>query len=291
MPSNQIVEQKSIGLVLNDLTSPFFSMIIPSVEELASENGFNLLLSNTSQRLDKEESQIEHFRRMGVDGLIIASTSHQYHATPSIRKLHDDQFPYAMVSYVEDTDIYYVGTDHEEGAFLATEHLISCGYKTIGYISAEPGNLLGELRRKGYARALESHGICLRNELVFPLDWNDYESGFKFGNEFVQMTDRPEAMFVFSDLAALGFEQVVSDHGFRIPEDVAIVGFDDIKRDLYAPVPLTTVHQPTNVIGRFAMETVLKRIRNEPTEVRTILEPELVIRASCGANRTDVQNV
>ena len=98
-------------------------------------------------------------------------------------------------------------------------------------------------------------------------------------------------MFVYNDLSALGFERAVLDKGLRVPEDVAIVGFDDIKRGVVAPVPLTTIHQPTDEIGALAFEYLVRRIEGEEVPVRTILKPSLVVRDSCGASKQDRREV
>jgi len=279
----------TIGLVLRDLNSPFFSRIVESVEKEVSENQCNLLVATSANRQDKEESQIQHYLDIGVSGLIIASMTRVYHASETIRKLQKENFPFVMVSYMADEDINYVGTDHEFGAFIATEHLIRLGYNKIGYINGEKGNLLGELRKTGFMKALRKYGKKFRKDFVFRMnyrgEWHDYESGYEIGKMFKELSERPEAMFVYNDLAALGFQRSLLDQGFRIPENVAIIGFDDIKRGVIAPVPLTTVHQPTDQIGRLAAGMVLKMIKGQSVEHRIILKPYLVIRNSCGAKQ------
>ncbi len=287
-----LARHKTIGLVLRDLKSPFFSLIVHSVEEKASEKKYNLLLSNSSDSLEKEESQIRHFRQIGVSGLIIASMSRIYRATNTIRKLHHENFPYVFVSYMEDEDIFYVGTDHEYGAYLATKHLIKLGHNKIGYISGEEGNLLSELRKKGYLRALQQYGKPYEESFVFRScskgEEDDYQCGYEIGQRFLTLTQKPDAVFAYKDLAALGFQQAILDQGLKVPEDVAIVGFDDIERGQYAPVPLTTIHQPTAVIGAIAVETLIKRIEGKEATTRTILKPKLVVRESCGAKTRSI---
>ncbi|MFH0991216.1 MAG: GntR family transcriptional regulator [bacterium] len=281
---------KTIGFVLRDLESPFFSRILSSVEKTLSEERYNLLLSSTAGRDDKEDTMIQHFLEIGVSGLIIASMSREYIASPIIRQLHREHFPYVVVSYIADEDITYVGTDHEEGAFIATEHLISLGYKKIGYIngvSGERGSLLGDLRKKGFLRALHHHKMeySPKYEYRFQLrgEWNDYQSGYQIGLEFSSASDRPDAIFAFDDLSALGFQKAVLDKGLGVPKDIAIVGFDDIRRGVTAPVPLTTVHQPLAEIGEAAVDILLRTITGQPVQTRRILKPSLVIRESCGA--------
>lgn len=285
--SSELSTQASIGLVFRDLKSPFFSLIIPSIEKVLSEQGYNILLSNSANQIEKEESQIGHFRKLEVNGLIIASMTHAFHATSVIRKLHEEQFPYVVISYIADTDINYVGSDHEFGAFLATEHLIKLGYEKIGYINGEAGNRLGELRKQGYQRALQQYGKTYHEEFVYRLElrgeWNDYRSGYDIGQKFIGLPCKPDAMFIYNDLSALGFEKALLESGLKIPEDVAIIGFDNIKRGRIAQVPLTTIKQPTEKIGELAAQTLIERINGGNPPARIILKPQLIIRESCGA--------
>ncbi|MGE5862054.1 MAG: LacI family DNA-binding transcriptional regulator, partial [Ignavibacteria bacterium] len=281
-----ISKHKSIGLVLRDLKHPFFSLIVNSVEEKAYQLGYNIFLSNSSGRIEKEESQISHFENIGVNGLIIASMSLIYRATDNIIKLHKRNFPYVMVSYMEDPEIYYVGTDNEKGAFIATEHLIKLGYENIGYVNGGEGNLLGLVRKKGYEKALKDYKRKIDSKLIFnlPLEGDRFKSGYELGRNYLKLNPLPDALFFYSDLAALGFQKGVVDLGLKVPDDVAIVGFDDIDLAKYASSPLTTIKQNTDKIGELAMVSVINRIEGKVTSIRTILEPELIIRQSCGAS-------
>jgi DNA-binding LacI/PurR family transcriptional regulator len=192
-----------------------------------------------------------------------------------------------MVSFVVDDDISFVGTDHEEGGFIATDHLIKLGYKRIGYINGEEGNLVGEARKKGFLKAIQQAGLQFNTNDEFRLRLRgesfDYDSGYEIGEQFARKNDRPEALFIYNDLSTLGFQKAVFDNQLSVPEDIGIVGFDDIKRGVTAPVPLTTVHQPTDEIGALSVEILLRRIQGESIAPRHILKPSLVVRSSCGA--------
>lgn len=289
-PRIDFSKHRSIGFVLRDLDSPFFSTILKSAEKKLSEQKYNLLVSNTAGKAEKEDSMINHFLDIGISGLIIASMSREYRATPMIRKLHEQNFPYAVVSYMVDKDISYVGSDHEEGAFIATKHLIKLGYKKIGYlngISGDESSLLGDLRKKGYLSALRKYGIEYNPnyEYKFQLrrEWNDYQSGYDIGIRFASSDNRPQAVFAFDDLTALGFQKAVLMNGLRVPDDVAIVGFDDIRSGVTAPVPLTTVHQPNKEIGKIAVDVVLGKINGQKIQGQKVLKPSLIVRDSCGA--------
>jgi DNA-binding LacI/PurR family transcriptional regulator len=282
-------KSRSIGFILQEIDSPFFSRIVASVEKNLSVLKYNLLLSSTSGEREREENMIQHMLDIGVSGLIIASMAREYRASPIIRQLHEQKFPYVHVSYLVDEDITYVGVDHEQGAFIATQHLIKLGYKRIGYLNGirgEQGSLLGNLRKKGYLAALRHHDVAYNPdyEYMFQLrgEWDDYQSGYDIGLQFAKSLHRPEAVFAFDDLSALGFEKAVLDQGLQVPQDIAIVGFDDIKRGVTAPVPLTTIHQPTDEIGSVAVDVIHRKITGQPYESRILLKPTLVVRESCG---------
>ncbi len=286
-------DHRSIGLVLRDLNHPYFSMIVRSVEERAYQLGFNVLLSNSSGNIEREENQIDKFRRMGVDGLIIASLSLEYKATEHIQRLHTENFPYVMVSYMHDPEYWYVGSDHELGGYLATEHLLQIGYRSIGYVHMGGKSLLSEVRKNGYSRALTEHGMAYDPELVFVLDSERYnfgtdrfQIGYRFGQDFGTFRKRPHALFFYNDMVALGFIQGAAEQNIRVPEDVGIVGFDDAIVGRYASVPLTSIHQPVDKIGSMAVEIIQKRIQKIEVEKRTIFKPSLVIRESCGAKKS-----
>jgi len=282
-----ISRHDSIGLVLQDLKNPFFSLIAHMVEETAYSKGYNILLSNSSSQIKKEESQINHFKNIGVKGMIIATLRKEPHAPQIIRDLHDEGFPYVMVSYVADDDIWHVGADHEGGAKMGTEHLINLGYKKIGYINSPTNNSLGEIRFKGYKKALKNAGLEFNNDHSLQLAsgglTDGYQVGYKLGDLFDAMEDKPEAFFVYNDSSALGFIKRIQELGYSVPNDIAIVGFDDIDQAKYANVPLTTIHQPIEKIGATAIDKLLEIIEGKKPEVRSILQPHLIIRESCGA--------
>lgn len=291
---NQInlAEHRTIGLVLRELNHPFFSMIVQSVEARAYEMGFNVLLSGSSGDLEKEENQITKFRSMGVDGVIIASLSLQYKATDYIQRLHSENFPYVMVSYIHDPDFWYVGTDHELGGYMATEHLIRAGHRSIGYVHIGGKNLLSEVRKNGYSRALMEFDLPYDSEAVITLDpkihdfgTDRHQLGYHFGKNFTSLAKRPEALFFYNDMLAIGFIQGVIESGLSVPHDVAVVGFDDTTVARFTPVPLTTIHQPVDKIGRMAVEILEKRIQKADVGNRTILKPSLIVRESCGAKK------
>lgn len=276
----------ALGFVLRDLASPFFSRVANAAQQRADALGYGLLFSSSSNRLDREEEQIQRFSDMGVNGLIIASMSRTYRLSEPIRTLHDRGFPYVMVSYTAGSDVHYVGTDQEPSGFLATQHLIETGRRRIGFIGDKFGSMTCELRGSGYRRALTQNGLAVdpafQFEYPYEGEWNDFRSGYAIGERVAALPVKPDGVFVYNDLGALGFQDALLDRGIRVPDDIAVVGIDDIELAGMARVPLTTVRQPVDRIGAEAVDTVLALLRGDKTETRKILQPELVVRRSSG---------
>jgi len=278
---------KALGLVLRDLRSPFFSMIIHSVQAEAERRGYTLLISNSADHEEREVSQIARFRSMEISGMIIASMSYTHEATPPVLKLMESKFPMVMVSYIEDDRISYVGIDNLQGAYLATKHLVDLGYSRIGYISGGRGNVLSTLRMEGYQRALKDAGLPVDRKYLFELpvkqEWRYYDAARALGHQILGLKSRPEAIFAYDDMIALGLQQAVLEIKLQVPDDLAIVGFDDIEQVKLAPVPLTTIRQPVEEIGERAVGALTAQIDGRKEATRILLNPRLVIRESCGS--------
>lgn len=286
-PTEGVRAPQTIGFVLRDLSSPFFSLVAHAAQQRADALGYGLLFSSSSNRMDREEEQIRRFTDLGVNGLIIASMSRTYRISEPIKALHDRGFPYVMVSYTAGDDVPFVGMDLEKGGLLAARHLIENGRRRIGYIGDKFGSIMCEMRGSGYRKALTDAGLPIAGTFQFEYpyegEWNDYRSGYTIGERVAGLAEKPDAMFVFNDLGALGFQDALQDRGVRVPDDIAVVGLDDIELAARARVPLTTVRQPVQQIGTLAVDTILARVRGERPQIRMILEPELVVRVSSGS--------
>jgi LacI family transcriptional regulator len=287
-PTRNLKTENTIGFVSRDLKNPFFSLIAHEIELIANTKGYITLITNSTDNQDKEENLIRQLKESGATGLIIASMAQKYFANETIRTLHKEKFPYVMVSYVHDKDIYFVGTDHVHGGFLATEHLIQRGYESIGFINSPIGNLTGDLRRIGYFKAMEHYQRSINPDHIYYLEygggWKYYSAGLELGKSICKKKNRPNAFFVYNDLAAIGFQRAVLDFGLRVPDDVAIVGFDDIEMASYVRVPLTTIRQPTKEIANNALDVIIGQINSSNPQYHTILKPELIVRASTTEN-------
>jgi LacI family transcriptional regulator len=281
-----IATSTTIGFVLRDLSSPFFSLIAHGAQQRADALGVGIMFASSSNRLDREEEQIRRLRLFGVHGFIIVSMSRTFRLSEGIQALHDADFPYTMVSWTAGEDIPFVGLDLAEAGYQAAQHLLSLGRSKFGYLIDRVGSLNGELRMSRYRSSIESAGFSIDRSFIFehafPGEENDYKSGYAAGQSIALRRSRPDAMFCFNDLGALGLEDALLDAGLRVPGDVAIVGIDDIDLTARARVPLTTLRQPCDAIGARAVDSILARIRGERPPVRQLLQPELIIRSSTG---------
>jgi DNA-binding LacI/PurR family transcriptional regulator len=288
-PAGEDGEVGLLGFVLRDLGSPYFSLIAYAAQERADALGCGLVFASSSRGLDNEEQQIRRLRRLGVSGLIIGSMRRHYGTDEPVRELLSAGVPFVMVSFTDGEGVPFIGTDLERTGYLATRHLLAAGRARIGYVSDRRGSSPGELRKRGYRRALAEFRRPVHPEFEFeyplPGEGQDYWSGYAIGERVAALADRPDAMFVFNDLGAIGFEDALLDCGVRIPEEIAVVGVDDIEESARARVPLTTVRQPTARIGALAVESLVARLRGESTPVRQLFDPELVVRESCGSSR------
>ncbi|GLC23723.1 GntR family transcriptional regulator [Roseisolibacter agri] len=276
-----------LGFVLRDLSSPFFSLVAHAALQRADAAGYGLLFSSSLNRLDREEEQIRRFLDLGVQGLVIASMSRTYRLSEPMQALQDAGIPFVMVSFIEGEDVPFVGGDLHDAGYLAGRHLIEVGRRRLGYVGDRFGSTMFELRSSGYRKAAREAGLSIDDRFVFEYpyegEWNDYRSGRTIGEHVAAMAERPDAIYVHNDLGALGLMDGLLAHGIRVPEDIAVVGLDDIELAARASIPLTTVRQPTDRIGALAVETVLARLRGEHPPTRQLLAPELIVRRSCGA--------
>lgn len=268
----------SIGLIIPDISNPFFPEVTRGIEEEAKKKGYSVFLCNTNYESDQEVRYLKLLIERRVDGIILASGFKD--ASP-LESLLPGSIP--MVSlctrfdHIRDS---FVVIDNERGGFIATRHLIEQGYATIGFIGTKSDGFSDGQRYRGYRQALEKFNIPIEDRFVFAGDMKR-ETGYRIIKRMVAGQDYPRALFVENDLMALGVIQGIKESGLQIPGDIAVVGFDDITFASFPEIGLTTVRQPKYEMGKLAATILLDQIMNETTESkRHILEPELIIRTS-----------
>ena len=269
----------TLGMLIPDITNPFFAEIARGVEDTANKNNFNVILCNTDDKLKKERTYLEILRGKRVDGLILG-TAHI--RDKSILELEKKKFPYILVSRnIEGLDKNCIIVDDVAGGLMATEHLINMGHRRIAHITG-PLKVRGSINRlEGYKLALEKHQIEYKEELVEEGDFR-IKGGYQAMKKFLKLPEPPTAIFAANDLLALGAMQVIQKRKYHIPKDFCIIGFDDIRLASFVYPPLTTVRQPMLEMGALAVKMLLKIIEEEEfNQKKEILEPKLIIRESC----------
>jgi LacI family transcriptional regulator len=177
-------------------------------------------------------------------------------------------------------DVPTIGATNWAGGLSATEHLLSLGHRRIGFIAGPRRLLCSRARLDGYRAGLEAAGVAVADELLYQGDFY-HESGFAGGSALLELADPPTAIFAASDQMAFGVYEAVRRRGLRVPDDVSVVGFDDLPEDRWSSPPLTTVRQPLTEMGALAARTVLRLAQGEAIESpRVELATELVVRDS-----------
>lgn len=259
----------------------FLPGVLQGATRAARRYGYHLLFRPIEPD-ESEDAYVELARGRHTDGLILSGPRSD---DTALLDLHREQFPIVIHGQLPGTDIPSVDVDNVQGAMMAVEHLLRLGHRRIGMITnAPPAYTASRQRLEGYRRALEAAGIPDDEELVRYGNF-DEESGRQAMEALLSLEKRPTAVFIASDMVAIGALRALREHGLRVPEDMAIVGFDDIATARYLIPALTTVHVPAFGLGWGAAELLIRIIEDDlPNETQVRLETQLVVRESCGAN-------
>ncbi|MDP9466028.1 MAG: LacI family DNA-binding transcriptional regulator [Actinomycetota bacterium] len=277
-----------IDLVFNDLDSPWAVEVIRGVEEAAHAAGAGTVVSAIHRRRSSARQWLENLRARASDGVILVTTALDPDLHAELRRLH---VPAVVVdpAGVPDLDVPTIGATNWAGGVSATEHLTRLGHRRIGFVAGRPGLWCSRARLDGYRAGLEAVGIAVDPELLVQGDF-DYASGFEGATRLLALDDRPTAVFAASDQMALGVYEAVRKRGLRVPEDVSVVGFDDLPQACWSSPPLTTVRQPLAEMGMLAVRTVLRLLNGENLESAKVeLATEVVVRESTAPPHTEVQ--
>ncbi len=269
----------TLGMLIPDITNPFFAELARGVEDAANKNNFNVILCNTDDKLKKEKTYLEILREKQVDGLILG-TAHI--RDKSILELEKIKFPYMLVSRnVEKLNKNCIIIDDIAGGIMATEYLIKLGHHRIAHITGPLKTRSALNRLKGYQLVLKKHKIEYNDELVGEGDFR-IKGGYQVMKRFLKLAKPPTAIFAANDLLALGAMQAIQKKNFHIPEKFSVIGFNDIELASFVYPSLTTIRQPILEMGNLAVKMLLNIIIDgEFNQKKVILQPKLVTRESC----------
>jgi LacI family transcriptional regulator len=269
----------TVGIVVSDVTNPFFGELLLGVEEVLRPQNCALMICNTNETLEYEAHYLDLLLNQRVDGIIAAATSQPW---IELSKAEVQQTPVVFVDRAFDNlEGFYVGVDNKAGAYRGTQHLIQCGYKKIGILAGLDRLSTMRERMNGFCQALQDAGLPVNNKWIIPSQLS-IEGGQHAMCELFGLPDIPEAVFINNNLLTLGALLEMQELGLDCTEDIGIVSFDDHPWAAVSCPPLTVVRQPTRKIGQTAAEMILALINDRPVaERRVILDCEIVKRQSC----------
>lgn len=279
---------KVIGLILPDITNHFFSMIARGVEDQAHFSDYQVMLCNTDANMITEYNYLQTLIRNKVSGIVIAGTVRGKQDNEQFNNvLTCNQIPIVMIDRkVNDDRIDTVRFDNFLGGKMMTKHLLGLGHRKIVFLNGPNCLDVSMDRELGYREALIEAGMNVDEENIRYGEFT-YESGNKMVSQLIEKNNLPSAIFAANDLIAIGAINQLREAGLKVPEDVAVVGFDNIWITSNIDPPLTTVVQPAFNMGVHGIKLLLNRIENPSIEiVEKVFEPVLEIRKSCGAKRS-----
>lgn len=268
----------TLGLVLPDSANPFFAEIGRSIEDEAFKKGYSVFLCNTELDTQRELFYVDVLSKKQVDGIIFVAAGDQ---ADSLEFLVGRNMPVVMVDRsVPNVEVDAVFTDNQLGGYLAARHLLELGHKRIACISGPSSITPSAERMIGYRKALEEAGLPYDETLILRGDYHA-QSGMEVTHAILKMNPRPTAIFALNDLMALGALQAAAEANCAVPEDLAVVGYDDLEIARFTNPPLTTIAQPKKEIGVKAIDLLVDRIsRKDRSPSRLVLPPELIVRRS-----------
>lgn len=269
----------TLGMLVPDITNPFFSSIIKGAEDAARERGYNLILCNTEDLPEREASYLAVLRERQVDGLLIAS-SRMGNAT--ITGLRREQFPFVLLNRsAHAAGDLAVLVDNRAGAETVVAHLAALGHRRVAHIAGPSSTTTGAERWAGFTDAARAHGLATDKRLLIEAEAFSEAAGYAATRTLLARGNALTAIFAANDLIAIGALAAIREAGLRVPDDISIVGFNDIPLAGLLEPALTTVRVPQLEMGRGAAELLVARLEGRQAgPCRVILPTTLIVRAS-----------
>ena len=279
---------RTLGMLIPNSANPYFSEIARIVEDRCFSAGYTLIVCNTDDEPHRQSVYLQVLAERRIDGLIVVSTGDDDSLQTELRGL---KVPTVLVDReINDSSCDLVETAHLNGGLLAVRHLLMLGHRRIACIGGPIGVTSGEQRIEGWRMAHTEASVALeRVTSEETLLWRGgftCQGGYEAMHAILRTEQPPSAIFVCNDLMAIGALRAAHEVGLRVPEDLSIVGFDDIELSSYTSPPLTTVAQPKERLGAMAVDMLLERVSGRRHEIRNVvLQPEFRVRSSTAPYR------
>jgi LacI family transcriptional regulator len=276
----KIKRTETIGIVITDISDPFFAPVVKGVEKTAQQEGYHVILCDTDEDYQIEKEAIRTLIEKRVDGLLITPTQTNYQ---DIVELKRKKLPFVLLARHFDFELLetnYVSTDDVKGAFSVTTFLIEKGHGRILFVNGPSYISSAKERLAGYKRALLEAGVEIDESLIRGGGIKK-EDGYRIMKEELEKSSRFTAVFAYSDFVALGIIEALKEANYKIPQDIAVVGYDDIDIGSFLEAPLTTMRIPKYDLGVEGFKLLKKRMAGEVgSSQKVILPTELIVRKS-----------
>ncbi len=285
LQARSLVMKKSwtIGIVIDEVSGiglqhPLFAEVLEAFKRTCEKNGYDIMILSLQVGNVKMDSYLDHARKKAVDGVFIIVTdfdSHQY------KDLSESGIPCVVFDHIS-ANIINVTTNNKNGIELAFNHLYELGHRKIAHIYGSSITLAGQQRMNSYINKLSSNDIELKGEYLVDGDAFTFEGGYNAMKRLMKLEDKPTGIICASDLQALGAIRAIFDNGYKCPRDFSVVGFDGTITNQYSTPRITTVKQPTNLLGEMAAENLIKLINKEVTSgpKTLVAEPSFIVGES-----------
>jgi len=277
-------ETLTVGVVVSDVTNPFFTSIVRAIEDEVLKQGYSIILCDTDEKPEREQAYLRLLMGRRVDGLIVAPSSGN---ADLLRSAIESGLPVVLLDRsIPGLTADVVLSDNESGAFDAVSYLIGMGHRRIGIIAGRLEVSTGADRMAGYVRAIRTHGIPADESLIEVAKFKRdiaYDKTMKMLNR----AEPPTALFVSNNVMTAGTMAALKAAGKKVPDDISVIGFDDSEWAALMDPPLTVVAQPIVELGTRAAQTLMRRISRGrvKTPRAVVLKPELILRDSCARPR------
>lgn len=268
-----------IGILVPALDNGYIAEIIRGIDEELAKSNYNLILYTTHRHQGKESNYVATIVNGAADGLLLVVPSI---STPYLDALRQQRFPYVLIDQSDLAEkSSAVNATNWQGAYDATQYLIKLGHRRIGFIAGMMELTSAIERLEGYRAALSDNHLPVDDQFIVEGDFRE-QGGYIATQSLLDLQERPTAIFASNDLSAFGAMEAIRQRGWRIPEDISVMGFDDIPQASIAHPKLTTMHQPLDQMGRVAVKMLLEHIENpERLPRRVTLATQLMVRESC----------
>lgn len=271
----------TIGLIIPDITNIHFASLAKSVENAMYDCGVNIMLCDSDNNQKREEEHIKMLYRNNITSVIIANAEDDEASNESFKLLERLNINVVLLDRgTVNFNFDCVGVNHEYGSYIATKHLIEMGHREIGVITAQRDTETTIARLKGFNKACKEFGLEVNEKYIFEGDYT-IKSGELGARELIKQG--VSVIYAFNDMMAYGVCKVASQMKLKIPEELSVIGFDNLQFSELLQVPLTTISQPIEEMGKRAVQLILDKLEKKTSQTQTyILNPELVVRESVG---------